>query len=685
MHFSCSFRTLWILIGLSVGSVQAAAHSPFCSPAASDTLLQDSLHEVIVTAQRRETSLFDTPASLELLSSQSMRERQVRTVPEALMATTGVFNQSTSRSGSPFLRGLTGNQTLLLIDGIRLNNATFRYGPNQYLNTIDPFSVDRIEVLKGHGSVGYGSDALGGTVQIFSRTPRFAEDGSVWNGRLVTQLASQGMEQSGHGALSYSNQRVAVMGGATVRHFGDLVGGDTTGRQHPSGYDEQAFYATARFRLDKSHFITLSHQKLEQSNQPVYHKLALENFLINQFSIQDRNLSYLRWQHAPERGNSRFTATVSLQQTTEGRESQKNNNTTKTEEEDKVRTWGGSFLYEATPLSMLRLNTGAEVYSDLVHSTRRDINTQSGLASARRGLYPDASTHTSAALFTLATWSVQKWQVSGGLRYNYFHITVSDETLGKSVLTPSALVGSLSALYALSDYTNLYANVSSAFRAPNIDDLGTLGIVDFRYEIPTATLRPESSFNKELGFRHQTARFQADFALFHNRLTNLITRIRAGSDSIAGYPVYRKENVQEGYIWGLEGDFSLALNTYWAVQGALAWQYGQNVTRNEPQRRIPPLFGRMGLRYARRGLSGTAEVLFAGKQDRLAAGDISDNRIPAGGTPGWVVGNIYVSYTWGKVTLRTGAWNLLNADYRYHGSGVNSPGRHATLAVAWSF
>ena len=139
---------------------------------AGDTLLQDSLREVVVTAQRREANLFETPSTLEILDANALRLRQARTVPEALVATSGVFNQSTSRSGSPFLRGLTGNQTLLLVDGIRLNNATFRYGPNQYLNTLDPFSLSRLEVLKGGGSVAYGSDRRIETTAASKPTPR---------------------------------------------------------------------------------------------------------------------------------------------------------------------------------------------------------------------------------------------------------------------------------------------------------------------------------------------------------------------------------------------------------------------------------------------------------------------------------------------------------------------------------
>lgn len=128
------------------------------------------LNEVVITANRSESRIFSIPATISSVNSKYIESHLSRTTPEILMGTAGVFVQKTNHGGgSPFVRGLTGNQTLLLVDGIRLNNSTFRYGPNQYFNTIDPFSISRIEVLKGEGSVAYGSDALGGTIQVFTK------------------------------------------------------------------------------------------------------------------------------------------------------------------------------------------------------------------------------------------------------------------------------------------------------------------------------------------------------------------------------------------------------------------------------------------------------------------------------------------------------------------------------------
>ncbi len=143
-----------------------------------DTAIR-SMDEVVVTAQRHQQQSLLVPYSVNTLSQQHIGEMNPRTTPEALMRMNGVFVQKTNHGGgSPFIRGVTGNQTLILVDGIRLNNSTFRYGPNQYLNTIDPYTIKKIEVAKGTGSVQYGTDAIGGVVNILTREPQFAENKS---------------------------------------------------------------------------------------------------------------------------------------------------------------------------------------------------------------------------------------------------------------------------------------------------------------------------------------------------------------------------------------------------------------------------------------------------------------------------------------------------------------------------
>jgi hemoglobin/transferrin/lactoferrin receptor protein len=241
-------------------------------PTDSTIAKTEFLNQIVVSENRSENLLFQTPSSITVLDPKSLKTYLPRTLPEALIGINGVFVQKTNHGGgSPFLRGLTGNQTLILIDGIRLNNSTFRYGPNQYLNTIDPFSVAKIEVLKGSGSVQYGTDAIGGTIQMFTTEPDFDRKLKV---NVLSRIATQKMEHSARGELSYGTTKYALSGAFGVRSFGDLVGGTSTGVQRPSGYKEQTANLKTKTRIGRG-ILTLAHQYFEAQNIPIYHKIVL--------------------------------------------------------------------------------------------------------------------------------------------------------------------------------------------------------------------------------------------------------------------------------------------------------------------------------------------------------------------------------------------------------------------------
>jgi len=137
----------------------------------SETIWED---DVIVTATRCEATRFDIPQSISIINNKEFHERPFATTADMLREEPGVMVQKTTAAhGSPIIRGLVGNYIVLLYNGIRLNKSTFRFGPNQYLNTIDANGIAKIEVLRGSSSVMYGSDAIGGVINIFPHQPVF--------------------------------------------------------------------------------------------------------------------------------------------------------------------------------------------------------------------------------------------------------------------------------------------------------------------------------------------------------------------------------------------------------------------------------------------------------------------------------------------------------------------------------
>ncbi|MFT7376815.1 MAG: hemoglobin/transferrin/lactoferrin receptor protein [Sphingobacteriales bacterium] len=648
----------------------------------NDSIKVELLNEVVVSTNRSANQEFETANSVKILNKKYLQTYAARTTPEALQGINGVFVQKTNHGGgSPFVRGLTGNQTLLLVDGIRLSNSTFRYGPNQYFNTIDPFSIEKIEVLKGAGSVQYGSDALGGVIQVFSSEPQFNQKIKF---DFLGRLATHGMEQTGRGEMSYGSQKFAISGSFGYRNYGDLMGGKFTGWQSPSGYDEQMSNLKAKLKLGTGIF-TLAHQYFEAQDVPIYHKITLENFAISEFQPQRRNLSYLKFEQTnASKIFNKIAITASIQSTKEGRNSQKNGALRRIEETDKVFTKSLTSNIFSKFSQNWNASSGLEIYHDRGNSTKIDapaFAASSETAKSLRGLYPNNATYLNYSLYSLHQYVKDHWQFSAGVRYNGFSIIIPNETIGKSQLSPQALVPNASLSYLIGLKSNVYASYNAGFRAPNIDDLGTLGIVDFRYELPTNDLKPEKSDNYELGYKYRTNLFSASTAFYYSHLRNLITRVKLPNQFINDYPVYQKENTEKAAIKGVEAEFEGLLSKYLKTYGSISYTHGQNLTKNEPLRRIPPLNGRIGIEYRKSDFFVRPELLFASKQARLSQGDKDDNRIGINGTKAWQNVNIHCGYAYKWLNMNLTAQNILNKDYRTHGSGINGVGRSLVLAL----
>jgi len=635
----------------------------------------ETLNEVVITATRKSSALISSPFSISVLKRKHMSEHQVRSLPEAMMSVPGVFVQKTNHGGgSAFVRGLTGNQTLILVDGIRLNNSTFRYGPNQYLNTIDHFMIDRVEVVKGSGSVQYGSDAMGGVIHLLTLDPDYSSQ-PKFNGNITGRYWSSNMEKTGRGQLLYSSRNFAAAGGLSTKKFGALVGGDTTGRQSPSGYGEADADLKLKWKLSEKAELIGAHQFVNQSNVPVYHKVQLENFLLNEMELQQRTLSYLKLNLT--HGNplyKKISFNGSFQQSAEIRNSQKNRSTSLRRERDDIRTSNASvdILSEFAP--NWTLNSGFEYYFDKIGSYKEDINTLNQASVRGRGLYPDHSTYANTSIYNLHHFEISKFNLEAGVRYNWFKASIPDATLGLVTIKPGAVVVNAGINYGLGSHY-VYTSISSGYRAPNIDDMGTLGIVDFRYELPSFDLKPERNFNTEVGYKLQANKLKGSLALFHNKLTNLITRVKSVGEIIDGYNVYRKENMENAFIKGGEAFINWQPDEHWIVNSFTAYTFGNNNTKNEPLRRMPPLNGNTSVKFTLDRFYILGELAWASGQSRLAQGDRDDNRIPKGGTPGWKIWNTFAGYQYKKLQFRLSLQNILNEDYRTHGSGINGVGR----------
>jgi len=619
-----------------------------------------------------------------------------RTLPESLAEIPGIQVQKTNHGGgSPYLRGVTGNQILTLVDGIRMNNSTFRYGPNQYLNTLDGFAVSHIDLALGTGSVQYGSDAMGGVLSVNYRRPEFS--GSVTNSALdkfkvtkvggITRLMSPTLEGSQRIYLDAASNKVAVTAGLTFRHFGDLVGGGNVGRQIPTGYEEFNGDLKLRLKANKGEW-EFAYQTNQQFNVPVYHKVALENFEINQMDIQARNLAYAR-RHLAYGSSTSMKFITGIINTLEAWSSRKNSSIITTNEEDVVNT--GFFLAELNHRyrKFWIINSGYEAYYDRVGSSRVLNNSTSGTHEFKRGLYPDDSKMFYHGFYLMAKGNFKWFDITLGSRFQSTQTEIFDKDLGLIRDNNRAIVNTLGLSTVVSkNQMNLlsklrvFANYSGGFRAPNIDDLGTLGIVDFRYEVPQFDLKPEYSNNHEVGIKWSSDLIKINVSVYQNYLYNVISRVKEGTDSIQGYQVYKKENIERAIIQGAECYTEISISSNFYLKAGYSYTLGNNLTRFEPMRRIPPANGLIQLNYLygkHRQNRVFMRYVASNYQRRLAAGDISDNRIGTHGTAGFIQLDFGLEFLYNNVRIATGVQNISNEIVKVHGSGVVMPGRSINL------
>ena len=659
----------WLLLLLSVNWI-----TPFVSFGQKNN--PDTLANVVVSASRQQISNLKTPYSVSVFQQKDIEKLASRATPDMLSNIPGVFIQKTNLGGgSAFVRGLTGNQTLLIIDGIRFNNSTFRYGPNQYLNNIDPSIISKIELLKGSGSVQYGSDALTGVVNFFTLQPEFTAQ-KTFGGQLSARVATEGMELSEQLKMTYTSENTGIVFVGANKQFGDIVRGGGLGLQRPTGYNEWDFFGKIRQQLSKTWILEGLIQTTQQSQVPVFHKIQLENFKINEMDLQKYQRSYLKAIGQYENPLfKKIEFSVSQQTSIEQRKLQKNTSTTLRAERDEINTMGILADVQSQFSSTWSAHSGIDYFNDRINSTREDINLTNNSIKALRGLYPNNAGYQYQSVYSIHHLDLDAWQIETGLRFHQNVASLPDTTLGLTKVKSSALVYSLGVARAISQGISIYANTSSGFRAPNMDDLGSLGIVDFRYELPAFDLKPEYSQNYEVGIKISKAKFFQELTLFQTELENLITRIKT-SQFIQAYPVYEKRNVDKAFLRGGEWSGRYDLSNSVSAKANISYVYGQSVTLNEPMRRIPPLHGGFSLSYARKNLFLNSELLFAATQDRLSAGDKADNRMNPLGTPGWAIVNVQANYLFNShFSVSLQAQNLGDVDYRMHGSGINGVGR----------
>ncbi len=656
----------------------------------------------VVTADKMPQDPFTSDRTIDVVDSEDIDEDSPRSLPVALLDSPGVFVQQTNLGGgSPIMRGFIGPQVLILVDGVRFGNSVYRTGPLQYLNLIDPLALDHVELMHGPGSVLYGSDAMGGVIQVFPAEPLIAGKSLEGHGEFLLRYATANKGMTGHAGMEVGAGGFGILSTFTLLGMGDLTGGRGVGEQIYSGYDQWAVSGAVMHRFARG-ILSGSWVKLGILATRI-EDAGRTDKLFDAGSLQMYdNQDVLTWGklHVDmDRISTSADLTLSFQHFFERVD-------TLAMAPD-LEDWHSASRDETTALTMgidlnmvtllldgrLHLAYGGMLYRDAVHSERAERMDLTAWELQDDVPYPDGSSYTNYGLFALVGGDPMKLRsghvlrLEGGYRFHGMSADAPAQVELPEVRFDSVgHVGLGSIHYLYKDVFNAAFSFSQGFRAPNLQEAAMLGDTGKFFHVPNDDLGPERVNSFELLARARFWRITMAFTSSVSLLRDLIKRVPTtwqDHDRIDNKPVYHNVNGGQGLLVSLGGQLSMKLPVGLSLAGHITWTWGEEDVKNgpdEPLTRIPPLFGTIVLRWDAPSCPfGRAfvetYVRFAAKQDRLSAEDEKDSRIPEGGTPGFLTWNARAGVEIkGHARLALVLENWTGEKYKYHGSGIWSPG-----------
>lgn len=558
-----------------------------------DVTLKPSVIElpaVQVSASAEATSALNSPQPIALVAEEDLAKLRPTNLGEALEATAGVHNNSSGEAaGKPVIRGLTNNRVLVLDDGQRLEHN--QWGDDHF-TSVEPAASSRIEVIRGPASVLYGSDAIGGVINIISPdlpdgighapsvhgsiTGGFASGNRQPDGSLTLEGASGGFgyrasatgrtaenvrtptytlwnsgyhNLGGSGTLGYRGAWGSLTGRYTYRNDRlNLTDEDSTATGRAGTDDHRA-------HLDLS--IPVGSARLDwgagyERNQR--HEWADATTTSEAFGMRQKSYTTeARLHHSPI---GPFSGVVGL---------------------------SGEYTTDA--------NFGVEF------------------------LEPDSKA-ADAALYVYEQTDVGRWNLSFGTRYDYRHLDVdANADLGNPAasLHWSSVTGNVGVLYHVTEPVALVLNVGRGFRSPSTFDLYANGPHEATstFERGNPNLKTEASLNTDVGLRIQTGSAVAEVGGFVNLINNFIYTVPANQiDSASGLQIY---DVTQGdaVLRGFEAQLEYHATSYLHLQGTADYVYGQNRTTVQALPSMPPFRATYTARLEGTSLGGLASPYFS--------------------------------------------------------------------------
>jgi hemoglobin/transferrin/lactoferrin receptor protein len=708
-----------------------------------------SLNEVVVSVNRWTEQMIEIPGKVEKLNLRDVSFSNPQTSADLLASSGYVYIQKSQQSGgSPAIRGFATNRILLAVDGVRINNAIFRTGNLQNVVSIDASSLESTEVIFGPGSVMYGSDAIGGVMSFHTLQPLFAD--SLANSRIsgngFMRYASANSEKTGHVDLNLGFKKIGFVTAFTYSDFDDLRTGShgnsyflrhvyqetidgvdyqventDPALQISSGYNQMNLLQKVVFRPAKSWNLEYGFYYSTTSDVPRYDRLCLD-------SDGDGNLDYAQWYYGPQKwmmnrlevtntqsniyyDQVRFTA--AWQSYGESRHDRKFGNSKLRNQIESVEALSLNLDLIKNIGDRVTLYYGAEAVSNSVGSVADRVNIFSGASEPTSTRYPDGSKWKAYGVYSNLKYTISpNWKLNTGLRYSHYSINADfDTTMFPFPFTHAenrngAVSGSAGFVFTPVKTWQIYFNLSTGFRAPNIDDIGKV----FSSEpgsvvVPNDALKPEYAYNAETGFTGTFDKLKIDLAVYYTLLDHALARrdfTYNGRDSIE-YDgemsrVQAIRNISKAYVYGFQAGVDINFGKGFAFKTTLSYQKGQEQSEdsliNYPLSHLAPFFGSTHLTYERKKLRLDFYASYNSKMDfeELPLSERNDDSPYAKNeeglpfVPGWYTLNFKAGLYLDKhLSLNCGVENITDCRYRPFGSGISAPGRNFFAVLRCTF
>ena len=692
----------------------------FASPLAAqdaeqvaDTVLMEEIQAV---ATRNDRESFDVPVPVDVIDRERIEASQAdNAVADIFPLRAGLEVEGEgSFLGLPVLRGLSGNRVLVLVDGQRLNNSreAINFGGVQP-GLVDVSSIESIEVVRGPASVLYGSDAIGGIVNIVTRKAELPSEGFTVSGSATTRFSTIDDQRTGGLTLRAATPDIGLVVRGSARDADDYS--SPLGDVAQSGAVTRSVAADLEWRTAPNQAVTLEWTTFQGEDIGVPGSGGVFTGFYPETDRTKISVGYEAHELAPwltrleariygQEQKETFATVLDLPPIPAGPFDLLIDTTT--ERFGDVRTTGID-VQAGTPIHDGHFLTyGADLYRDDVDERRQEESvmvfeprapgppgrTETGIDDAPTT--PESS-YQGLGLYLQDEVSAGRWTLIPGVRFDRFDIDAEALERGEGSVsaedrTESALSGSFAALFRAADWLHLTGSMGRAFRTPNIIERFFFGPgSQGGLSVPNPDLENETSVNVDIGFKARGSGFRAEVTYFHNRIDDFITFVPGtfmGESEFGGQPITTVGNVGEARIRGLEAEVEHRSPLFGGsriAMAAISWNDGDNLVEDEPLF-VPPHKLALGLGWTNR----------AGRVSSLVTGRFVDGQseVPEGFDPtsGFAVFDLHaavdLSFLTGQpVVLRAGVENLLDRAFSEPYGSALAPGRNLILSLEAGF